>query len=137
MSRENNIKLIKKLHHIWNTGEVDLIPSVYSNDIIVHWAKGWGPVSKGLKEIEKSIISTRNIFLNWHEEIIDLIADNEKVTSRYISTGIHKQEYMGIPASGKNIEFQEISIYRVSDNKVHEQWCLGDDLHLLSQIKSE
>ena len=42
---------------------------------------------------------------------------------------------MGVPASGKNIEFQEISIYRIDDNKVVEQWCLGDDLHLLSQIK--
>ena len=76
-------------------------------------------------------------FENWHEEVLDLIADEDKVTSRYLSTGVHKQDYMGVPASGKNIEFQEISIYRIDDNKVVEQWCLGDDLQLLSQIKSK
>jgi|TARA_B110001450_G_scaffold30097_1_gene26237 ketosteroid isomerase-like protein len=137
MSKEKNINLVKKLHHIWNSGEVNLIPEVYAENIIVHWAKGWGLPSKGLQEIEQSILNTRNIFENWHEEVLDLIADEDKVTSRYLSTGVHKQDYMGVPASGKNIEFQEISIYRIDDNKVVEQWCLGDDLHLLSQIKSK
>lgn len=103
----------------------------------MHWAKGWGLPSKGLHEIEQSILNTRNIFENWHEEVLDLIVDEDKVTTRYLSTGVHKQDYMGVPASGKNIEFQEISIYRIDDNKVVEQWCLGDDLHLLSQIKSK
>ena len=136
MSKEKNINLVKKLHHIWNSGEVNLIPEVYAENIIVHWTKGWGLPSKGLQEIEQSILNTRNIFENWHEEVLDLIADEDKVTSRYLSTGVHKQDYMGVPASGKNIEFQEISIYRIDDNKVVEQWCLGDDLHLLSQIKN-
>ena len=137
MSKEKNINLVKKLHHIWNSGEVNLIPEVYAENIIVHWAKGWGLPSKGLQKIKQSILNTRNIFENCHEEVLDLIADEDKVTSRYLSTGVHKQDYMGVPASGKNIEFQEISIYRIEDNKVVEQWCLGDDLHLLSQIKSK
>ena len=34
-------KLIKQLHHIWNSGEVEAIPEVYSTKIIVHWPKGF------------------------------------------------------------------------------------------------
>ena len=135
MSKEKNIQLIKKLHHIWNTGDINLVSEVYSENIIVNWARGWGLPSKGLKEVEQTILKTRSIFHNWNEEILDLVVDDDKVTSRYISTGVHKEEYLGVPASGKNIEFQEISIYLIRDNKVLEQWCLGDDLHLLSQIK--
>ena len=135
MSKEKNIQLIKKLHHIWNTGEINLVSEVYSENIVVNWACGWGSPSKGLKEVEQAILKTRNVFHNWNEEILDLVVDDDKVTSRYISTGVHKEEYLGVPASGKNIEFQEISIYLIRDNKVLEQWCLGDDLHLLSQIK--
>ena len=135
MSKEKNIQLIKKLHHIWNTGDINLVSEVYSENIIVNWARGWGLPSKGLKEVEQTILKTRSVFHNWNEEILDLVVDDDKVTSRYISTGVHKEEYLGVPASGKNIEFQEISIYLISDNKVLEQWCLGDDLHLLSQIK--
>ncbi|MDC3171526.1 ester cyclase [Pelagibacteraceae bacterium] len=135
MSKEKNIQLIKKLHHIWNTGDINLVSEVYSENIIVNWARGWGLPSKGLKEVEQTILKTRSIFHNWNEEILDLVVDDDKVTSRYISTGVHKEEYLGVPASGKNIEFQEISIYLIRDNKVLEQWCLGDDLYLLSQIK--
>ena len=135
MSKEKNIQLIKKLHHIWNTGDINLVSEVYSENIIVNWARGWGLPSKGLKEVEQTILKTRSVFHNWNEEILDLVVDDDKVTSRYISTGVHKEEYLGVPASGKNIEFQEISIYLIRDNKVYEQWCLGDDLHLLSQIK--
>ena len=135
MSKEKNIQLIKKLHHIWNTGDINLVSEVYSENIIVNWARGWGAPSKGLKEVEQTILKTRSAFHNWNEEILDLVVDDDKVTSRYISTGVHKEEYLGVPASGKNIEFQEISIYLIRDNKVLEQWCLGDDLHLLSQIK--
>ena len=135
MSKEKNIQLIKKLHHIWNTGDINLVSEVYSENIIVNWARGWGLPSKGLKEVEQTILKTRSVFHNWNEEILDLVVDDDKVTSRYISTGVRKEEYLGVPASGKNIEFQEISIYLIRDNKVLEQWCLGDDLHLLSQIK--
>ena len=135
MSKEKNIQLIKKLHHIWNTGEINLVSEVYSENIVVNWAHGWGSPSKGLKEVEQAILKTRNVFHNWNEEILDLVVDDNKVTSRYVSTGVHKEEYLGVPASGKNIEIQEISIYLIRDNKVLEQWCLGDDLHLLSQIK--
>ena len=135
MSKEKNIQLIKKLHHIWNTGDINLVSEVYSENIIVNWARGWGLPSKGLKEVEQTILKTRSVFHNWNEEILDLVVDDDKVTSRYISTGVHKEEYLGVPASGKNIEFQEVSIYLIRDNKVLEQWCLGDDLHLLSQIK--
>ena len=135
MSKEKNIQLIKKLHHTWNTGDINLVSEVYSENIIVNWARGWGLPSKGLKEVEQTILKTRSVFHNWNEEILDLVVDDDKVTSRYISTGVHKEEYLGVPASGKNIEFQEISIYLIRDNKVYEQWCLGDDLHLLSQIK--
>ena len=135
MSKEKNIQLIKKLHHIWNTGDINLVSEVYSENIIVNWARGWGLPSKGLKEVEQTILKTRSVFHNWNEEILDLVVDDDKVTSRYISTGVHKEEYLGVPASGKNIEFQEISIYLIRDNKELEQWCLGDDLHLLSQIK--
>ena len=135
MSKEKNIQLIKKLHHIWNTGDINLVSEVYSENIIVNWARGWSTPSKGLKEVEQTILKTRSVFHNWNEEILDLVVDDDKVTSRYISTGVHKEEYLGVPASGKNIEFQEISIYLIRDNKVLEQWCLGDDLHLLSQIK--
>ena len=135
--RENNLNLIKKLHYIWNTGNLDIIPDVYSNNFVVHWPKGWGSDTKGHDGISRSIKETREIFENWHEEVLDIIVDDFKVVTRYKSSGIHSQSYLGYNASGKKIEFEEISIYRIENNKVAEQWCLGDDLHMIKQLQSE
>ena len=134
-NKNDNIKLIERLHHIWNTGNLDLIPEVYSENIIVHWPKGWGEKSVGHKGVIDSIKVTRNIFLEWNEEVLDIICDGEKVVTRYKSTGIHSKKCLGAEASNKKIEFEEISIYHIEHGKVIEQWCLGDDLFFLHQIK--
>ena len=34
------------------------------------------------------------------------------------------------------IKVEEISIFRLRENKVAEQWCLADDLALLKQLQS-
>ena len=138
MSNKNdNIKLIERLHHIWNTGNLDLIPEVYSENIIVHWPKGWGEKSVGHKGVRDSIKETRNIFLEWNEEILDMICDGEKVVTRYKSSGIHSKKYLGAEASNKEIEFEEISIYNIEKGKVIEQWCFGDNSFFLHQIKKD
>ena len=35
--RMNNIDLVNALHHIWNTGDLALIDSVYAHDFLAHW----------------------------------------------------------------------------------------------------
>ena len=90
MSNKNdNIKLIERLHHIWNTGNLDLIPEVYSENIIVHWPKGLGEKAVGHKGVRGSIKETRNIFLKWNEEILDIICDGKKVVTRYKSRSLY------------------------------------------------
>lgn len=136
-SKETNINLIKKLHYIWNTGDLDLIPDVYSDNFVVHWPKGWGEKAFGYEGIKTSIMETRRIFTNWNEEILDIIVGEDKVVTRYRSTGLHSAEYLSFSPTGKKIEFEEISIYRIDKNKVVEQWCLGDDFHLQNQLKED
>ena len=133
----NHRKLIEELHRIWNTGDVDAIPNVYSDDFVVHWPKGWGEKAFGQEGIKASIMETRRIFTNWNEEILDMIVGEDKVVTRYRSTGLHSAEYLNFSPTGKKVEFEEISIYRIDKNKVVEQWCLGDDFHLQNQLKED
>ena len=64
-----------------------------------------------------------------------MIVTEEKVVTRYLSSGTHQGEYLGFGRTGRKISFEEISIYRIEDNLVAEQWCLGDDMHCISQLK--
>jgi hypothetical protein len=137
MSIERSKALIIALHNIWNTGNLEKIPEVYSPACMVHWPHGWGPGSRGHAQIKKAIAYSRTVFPDWHEEILDLVVTQKKVVTRYLSSGTHQGEYLGISATGRKIEFEEISIYRIEANRVVEQWCLGDDMHCIAQLTSE
>ena len=124
-----NIALIKRLHSIWNDCNLNDVYNVYSNNFIVHWPTSWGGKSEGIDKIKQSIRKTHDTFHGWNENILDLIVSGDRVVTRYLSSGIHS-------LSSNEIEFQEVSIYKIHNNKVIEQWCFGDEEMLESQIKS-
>jgi predicted ester cyclase len=41
---------------------------------------------------------------------------------------------MGVPASGKTVEFESIDIIRLEDGKVAEHWGVTDTMSLMQQI---
>jgi steroid delta-isomerase-like uncharacterized protein len=127
--------LINQLHHIWNSGEVEAIPGVYSTQIIVHWPKGFAVnESRGIDDIRRTIENVRAAFPDWHEAVADMIIGDDRVVTRYTSTGTHLGSYAGIKATGKKIALDEISIYRIEGGKVIEQWCLSDDISTLMTL---
>ena len=136
----NNVKakkLIKDLHNVWNLNLLSEIPNIYTEDFVVHWSK----VNKafdsfGHDGIRKAIEETLIAFPDWFENVVDIIAENDRVVTRYVSTGTHSGPYQGIQPTGKKIKVEEISIFRLKENKVAEQWCLADDLALLKQLQS-
>ena len=136
LSRSENKKLIMKLHHIWNTKDISFISGVYSDKVVVHWLKSnKKATSIGHTGVLQAIQETLQAFPDWHEKVVDLVAEGDRVVTRYISSGTHKGIYQDITPTNRKFIVDEISIFRVENKKVAEQWCLVDDLSLLNQIK--
>jgi predicted ester cyclase len=66
--------------------------------------------------------------------IEDLIAEEDKVVARWWSRATHRGDYMGIPPTGKEVEFTGISFYRIEGGKIAESWTIEDELGLMRQI---
>ena len=69
-----------------------------------------------------------------HYTIEDLIAEEDKVVSRWTLTGAHTGEVMGIPPSGNQVTITGILISRVASDKVVEDWGVSDQLGLMQQF---
>jgi len=137
MNNIDNKKLIIKLHDIWNSNNISAVPEVYSNNVVVHWSKSnENANSLGHVGIRQAITDTLLAFPDWQEKILDIIAEDDKVVTRYISTGTHMGTYQGIAPTGNKIKVDEISIFCIKNGKVMEQWCLVDDLALVKQLET-
>lgn len=64
----------------------------------------------------------------------DLIAGGDKVVERSSAKGTHLGDQLGIPATGNEINWTEIHIYRLQDAKIIEHWVEWSDMELMEQI---
>ena len=66
-----------------------------------------------------------------------MIAEGDKVATRFTVTGTQQGEWMGIPASGNKFEVGGILIVRIENGKIVEQREDADLLGLMQQLGME
>ena len=139
MTRQEIQTLIERLHQLWSDGDLDSIPEVYAPDFVAHMPKGWGETETrdGHDGIRRAIQRLRAGFPDWREHIEDVLIDGNKVAVRYFSTGTNSGAFSGRPPTGRHLKVDELSIFRISDGRVAEQWCLNDDLAFDKQLRGE
>jgi len=64
----------------------------------------------------------------------DLITEGNKVVVRFNLHATHQGNFMGIPATGREINVPGIIIYRVADNKIVEHWMQIDSMAMMQQL---
>jgi steroid delta-isomerase-like uncharacterized protein len=66
--------------------------------------------------------------------ILDQVAENDKVTTRKEFHGTHTGEFMGIPASNKKVVIKVIDIIRLRDGKYVEHWGMSNLAEVMQEI---
>jgi predicted ester cyclase len=51
-----------------------------------------------------------------------------------VARGTHGGDFMGMPATGREIATAAICIHRVEDGRIVEQWLVSDGVGLLQQL---
>jgi steroid delta-isomerase-like uncharacterized protein len=134
MSAKENKEIFQRLSKI-NYSEgiekaLQKLKEHYSPRFIAHLTEGDLDLEKYLNIVSMLV----NVFPDYKVTIEDLIAEGDKVVGRYTISGTQKAEFMGIPATGKKINFNGISIYRLVDGKVMEMWSLLDTVSIMQQL---
>jgi len=132
MSIEENKQIIRRYQEIYNSNRLDDLPEVVAEDMLT--PKIMPGVGTGLAGARKIHAMTLAGMPDWHTEIIDLIAEEDKVAARIKMTGTHTGEFFGIPATGKHVEFTGIYIARIAKGKIVDHWGEEDSVSLLTQL---
>ena len=130
--------VVRRLHDIWNSGDLAAVDEVYAEDFVGHFPPSSHlPDRRGRDGAREGIRRAKTAFPDWHEAVEAMVTEGNLVVTRYTSTGTHLGEFRGLPGlapTGRKITVPEISIYRVARGRVAEQWCLLDELGRLQQL---
>jgi steroid delta-isomerase-like uncharacterized protein len=70
-------------------------------------------------------------------ELHNLIAKEDKVIAMFTARTTHDVDSYGVPATGKEIEWRAVAIFRISDGKIKTRWEVADILSMYEQLGME
>jgi steroid delta-isomerase-like uncharacterized protein len=82
------------------------------------------------------LAGVNNAFPDLHHEIVDMVAERDKVAVRLNITGTHKGEFQGILATGNKLSLYEMGFITIIDGKITEGWISADTMRLMQQLEA-
>jgi predicted ester cyclase len=67
-------------------------------------------------------------FSDYHGEIVEILAEGDKVVVRTQWSGTQDGPFLGLPPSGNKVRFSTADFFRVADGKLVEHWDVVDSL---------
>ncbi len=119
---ERNKDVVRRLvDEVLNAGRMDVVDELYA-PILAPAAKRW-------------IEPFRSSFPDVHMDVVDLIAENDKVVGRFKCSGTHLGTWRGHAPTGRRFKaIDEVYIFRFSDGRIVHAWGLEDTLRRLEQL---
>ena len=73
-------------------------------------------------------------FPDRRDRIEVVIAEGDQVWMRFNTSGTHRAELYGLPATGRRVGVPVVAIMRFTDGQWKESWTFADELGMLSQL---
>jgi steroid delta-isomerase-like uncharacterized protein len=128
----NKEVVLRNQAEVWSKGNLDILQELYTPDFVCHFIVG--PDWHGYDGIREAVSSHRRSFPDWTEHVEDIVAEGDRVVTRFRSRGTQKGEFEGIPPTGRTVEVSEVAIFRLENGRIAEQWGFPDAMGLMRQL---
>jgi steroid delta-isomerase-like uncharacterized protein len=103
---------------------------IHTEDFVVHGATRTATLAEDLEAAK----GWRQAFPDAVCAVDQLVAEGDLVTARWTCRGTNTGVGQGLPATGKAVVVPGITIFRVRDGKLAEEWGLIDMWGMLRQL---
>ena len=133
LSEAENITILKRfVEEVINQGRLEAADElVEENFVELDPLPGQQQGRQGLKDV---IGMMRAAFPDIHWVLEEVIASGDKVVSRFKWTGTQRGDFLGIPATGRQVAVTGVVIDRLSGGKMADSRILMDTFGLMQQL---
>jgi predicted ester cyclase len=88
----------------------------------------------GMHETRQHFPAMLAAFPDLHHTIETEVVAGDMIATVVTARGTHRAEFLGIPATGKQVQFMVMGIDRIVDGTIIEHWALPDWMGLIAQL---
>ena len=130
LAEQNKAIAKRAFEEILSQGHYELAEQLYAKDFVNH----------GIHR-DATLEEDQAALRGWHQAFSDiaivpekLIAEGDLVTIYWVAHGTNTGTGNGLPATGKKAELAGITIWRIVDGKIKEEWSAFDQLSMMQQL---
>ena len=131
---EKNKKITRRFYdEVLIAGNLGVIDELVADNYREHEElPGVEPNKNGLKDWVKM---TRNAFPDFKVEILDIVAEDDKVVVMGKMKGTHQGEFMGKKGTGRKLDLPFVDVILMKNGKAIEHWGYSDNLKMMEQLQ--
>jgi steroid delta-isomerase-like uncharacterized protein len=132
---EQNKRLVRHFFELLDRHDTDRIGQLLVSSINYSFhIGGMSSSSVDWNEHKGLLNGVNNAFPDLHHEIVDIVAEGDKVAVRLNVTGTHKGEFQDILPTGKKLSLDEMGFITIVDGKITEGWISADTMRVMQQL---
>ena len=133
MSSDNRAIVLRLYEEVWNKRRLEFASELISPSHALHGANfsgsSIGPEAYG-RQVSLFVAGLPDLRF----AIEDTVVENDKVVACWTISGTHKGEFMGVPATGKKVSIEGMTIHHIADGKIMDSYSSWDALGVMQQL---
>jgi len=131
-AQENKAAVLRTLDEVFTRKNPDAILEADAEDVVLH-AAGFPEPVVGRQAVRDWAANHLAAF-ETQVTVQDAIAEGELVALRSTMRLIHRGEYLGIPATGRELSFTQMEMVRFAGGQIQETWVSLDTQGVMQQL---
>ncbi len=127
------IDIVRESIRAWNAHDPDGVAKLVSQDFVSE-SDTLPAALRGPDAVRQAVQMYVRAFPDLHFEVEQILVGGDYVTLRWLATGTHGGELMGIPATNKHVVTHGCTVEEVRNGKLVREWVYWDTGNLLRQI---
>ena len=131
---EENRKLARRMiEQVWNKRDLQAIDEFVAPNYVLHDPSS-PDFGRGPEACKRHVGLYTAAFPDTHFVIDSMIAEGDQVVTRWTVHATHRGRLNDIPATGRPVTVTGITVSRIANGKLQEDWVSWDALGLMRQL---
>jgi steroid delta-isomerase-like uncharacterized protein len=130
---KNKAIAARVFEEIFNQGKFQVADEIYASDFVNHGLHK----NFDLQADQAAVHAEKKAFPDLKMTVDLMVAEHDLVTVVWTFRGTNTAAGYGLPPTGARIELRGITVWRIVDGKIREEWTSFDDMQAAQQLVTQ